>query len=62
MSTVQMAPADMRAARFDGIVTELRSILRWSFPDLSDEVILERAIHIAALRLSGGNIVGKVIG
>jgi hypothetical protein len=62
MSTVYMAPAAVRAARFDGIVTELRTILRRSFPDVSDEAILERAIHIAAFRLAGGNIVGKVLG
>jgi hypothetical protein len=62
MSSVHMAPAAVRAARFDGIVTELRTILRRSFPDVSDEAILERAIHIAAFRLAGGNIVGKVLG
>ena len=62
MSTASISPAAVRAARFDGIVTELRSILRRSFPDVSDEVILERAIHIAAFRLAGGDIVGKVLG
>jgi hypothetical protein len=62
MSTVYMTSADVRAARFEVLVAELRPLLRRSHPDVSEEVVLERAIHIAALRLAGGNITWSLVG
>jgi hypothetical protein len=57
-----MTSADVRAARFEVLVAELRPLLRRSHPDVSEEVVLERAIHIAALRLAGGNITWSLVG
>jgi hypothetical protein len=62
MSTVYMTSADVRAARFEVLVAELRPMLRRSHPTASDEVVLEQAIHIAALRLAGGNITWSLVG
>lgn len=62
MSTVSMTPADVRAARFEVLVDELRPLLRRSHPDDSEEAVLEHAIHIAALRLAGGNITWALVG
>ena len=62
MSTVHMTSADVRAARFEVLVAELRPLLRRSHPDVSEEVVLEHAIHIAALRLAGGNITWALVG
>ena len=62
MSTVHMTSADVRAARFEALVAELRPILQRSHPEASDEVVLEQAIQIAALRLAGGDIPWSVAG
>ncbi len=56
MSAANPTPAEVRAARFDVLVTELRALLARSYPHLSDETVLERAVHIAAYRLAGGNL------
>ena len=60
--SLKMTPAELRAARFEGIVTELRPILARAFPHQSEESLMERAIHMAALRLSGGDITGHFLG
>jgi hypothetical protein len=57
-----MTSADVRAARFELLVSELRPLLHRSHPDASDEAVLERAIHIAALRLAGGDISLALVG
>jgi hypothetical protein len=57
-----MTSADVRAARFEVLVAELRPMLRRSHPTASEEVVLEQAIHIAALRLAGGNITWSLVG
>jgi hypothetical protein len=57
-----MTSADVRAARFEALVAELRPILQRSHPEASDEVVLEQAIQIAALRLAGGDIPWSVAG
>ena len=62
MSTVHMTSADVRAARFEVLVAELRPLVRRSHPDVSEEAVLEHAIHIAALRLAGGNITWALVG
>jgi hypothetical protein len=62
MSTVYMTSADVRAARFEVLVEELRPLLRRSHPDVSEEVLFEHAVHIAALRLAGGNITWALVG
>jgi hypothetical protein len=62
MSTVYMTSADVRAARFEILVAELCPLLRRSHPHSSEEVLLERAIHIAALRLAGGDITWSLVG
>ena len=62
MTDLKMSPAELRAARFEGIVTELRPILARAFPGHTEEALLERAVHIAAYRLSGGDITGHFIG
>jgi hypothetical protein len=56
MSTVHMTSADVRAARFEVLVAELRPLLQRVNPTASDEDVLERAVHIAAFRLAGGDI------
>ena len=56
MSTVSMTPADLRAARFEVLVAQLRPMLHRSHPDASDEDVLEQAIRIAAARLAGRDI------
>lgn len=62
MPTVSMTPADVRAARFEVLVAELRPMLRRSHPHSSEEALLEHAIHIAALRLAGGDITWALVG
>jgi hypothetical protein len=62
MSKVHMTSADVRAARFEVLVSELRPMLRRSRPDVSEEAVLEQAIHIAALRLAGGDITWSLVG
>ena len=56
MSTVRMTSANLRAARFEVLVAELRPLLRRSHPGATEETVLEHAIHVAALRLAGGDI------
>ena len=62
MTALRMTPAELRAARFEGIVTELRPILARAFPDQSEETLVERAAHIAAYRLAGGDMLWHVLG
>ena len=62
MSTVHMTSADVRAARFEVLVAELRPLLRRVNPAASDEDLLERAVHIAAFRLAGGDIPWALVG
>jgi hypothetical protein len=54
-------PADERAARFEVLVNELCPMLRRANPFLSDDLVLETAVHIAAYRLSGGDMVAAFI-
>jgi hypothetical protein len=62
MSTIYMTSADVRAARFEVLVAELRPLLRRSHPNTTEEALLEHAIHIAALRLAGGDITWSLVG
>ena len=48
--------AELRTARFEMLVTELRPLLRRSSPHVSETVLLIRAIDIATDRLSGGTL------
>jgi hypothetical protein len=57
-----MTSADVRAARFEVLVAELRPLLRRVNPAASDEDLLERAVHIAAFRLAGGDIPWALVG
>ncbi len=50
-----------RASRFDVLVTELRPMLRRAHPFFSEEHVMERAITIAAYRLSGGDMVSAFL-
>lgn len=61
MTTVYMTPADVRAARFEVLVAEIRPMLQRSHPAASEDEVLERAIHIAALRLAGGDMTWSVL-
>lgn len=62
MTASKMTPGELRAARFEGIVTELRPILARAFPNQSEEALVERAAHIAAYRLAGGDMVWHFLG
>ena len=62
MTDMIFTPAQLRAARFEGIVSELRPILARAFPDQPEEARVERAAHIAAYRLAGGDMVWQVLG
>ena len=48
--------AELRIARFEMLVSELRPLLRRSSPHASETVVLEHAIVIATRRLAGGTL------
>jgi hypothetical protein len=54
--------AAARAVRFELLVDELRDVLRRVDPQLSDEAALYEAVHHAAHRLAGGNLVATFVG
>jgi hypothetical protein len=54
-------PADERAARFEVLVNELCPMLRRVNPFLAEDLLLETAVHIAAYRLSGGDMVSTFL-
>jgi hypothetical protein len=62
MPVTLATPAEMRAARFEVLVTELYLLLRRSDPQLSEQMLLERAEYLAASRLAGGDMLWSVIG
>ena len=62
MTDTKLSPAQLRAARFEGIVSELRPMLARAFPGHSEEALIERAAHIAAYRLAGGDMVWHFLG
>lgn len=61
MTGTIVLPADERTARFEVLVTELCPMLRRANPFLADDLLLERAVRIAAYRLSGGDMVSSFI-
>ena len=61
MTGTLILPTDERAARFEVLVNELCPMLRRANPFLSDDLLLETAVHIAAYRLSGGDMVSAFI-
>jgi hypothetical protein len=61
MTATMSVPADERAARFEVLVSELRPMLRRVNPFLSEELVMEAAVQIAAFRLSGGDMVATFI-
>ena len=62
MTEEQITPAAERAARFETLVTELRTIVRHADPHLPEEAVVREAVHHAAHRLSGGNLVPSFVG
>lgn len=51
-----------RETRFALLVSELRDVLRRMDPHLSEAAVLEEAVHHAARRLSGGDLVSSFVG
>ncbi len=61
MSAEPQAPLQERATRFDTLVAELRGVLRRVDPQLSEAAVLEEAVHHAARRLAGGDLVSSFV-
>jgi hypothetical protein len=62
MTATLASPAELRAVRFEVLVAELRPLLRRSHPHLSEELLFEKAIYVAASRLAGGDMLWSVVG
>lgn len=61
MHASSKAPWQERATRFDTLVAELREFLRRVDPQLPEDEVLEEAVHHAARRLGGGDLVSSFV-
>jgi hypothetical protein len=59
--TVAISRPVPRAARFDALVTALRPLLRHADPHLSEEALVREAVHHAAHRLVGGDLLPSFV-
>lgn len=55
-------PVQERATRFELLVSGLREALHRVDPQLSEAAVLEEAVHHAARRLAGGDLVSSFVG
>ncbi|MDB4887535.1 MAG: hypothetical protein JWN79_2973 [Gemmatimonadetes bacterium] len=62
MYASSQAPSHERATRFNNLVAELRQFLRRVDPQLPEDDVLEEAVHHAARRLGGGDLVSSFVG